>query len=332
MSDDGLGQERGFCWPVAETRDVQICRPRPGPCEPVPGDHRQNHRRAGGRARALGSALGQDDVTGTARRAEERCDRAAVFGDKHHHPMVGSDGARLLRPELADLPPGALAVGGHVRKGEKGTTVVYADRFTPDAERRRAEEDGDESQAIPFLKRFTVFNTDQCEDLPTDLAPSAAPVSEGIGLPQAEALIAATGADFRIGGDRAYYSSAADFVQVPRPEAFFEPVNWHRTALHELGHWTGHPSRLARDLSARSPRSCTARKNSAPRWRAHSSAPRSASSRPCAIPIISAPGSTSCGRTTARSSAASAASKAADYLLAFMSGTQPPVAPAAAAK
>ena len=36
---------------------------------------------------------------------------------------------------------------------------------------------------------------------------------------------------------------------MPRPDAYFEPINWHRTALHELGHWTGHPSRLARDLS-----------------------------------------------------------------------------------
>jgi antirestriction protein ArdC len=143
----------------------------------------------------------------------------------------------------------ALGLGGHVRKGEKGTTVVYADRFIPDDERRCAEEDGDEPQAIPFLKRFTVFNTDQCEDLPADLVPGAAPVPEGLILPQAEALIAATGADFRIGGDRAYYSPAEDFVRVPQPEAFFEPVNWHRTALHELGHWSGARRRLNRDLS-----------------------------------------------------------------------------------
>jgi antirestriction protein ArdC len=59
----------------------------------------------------------------------------------------------------------ALSLGGNVRKGEHGTTVVYADRFTPDEERRRAEHDGDEPYAIPFLKRFTVFNTDQCENL-----------------------------------------------------------------------------------------------------------------------------------------------------------------------
>jgi len=143
----------------------------------------------------------------------------------------------------------ALGLGGHVRKGEAGTTVVYADRFVPDEERRRAERDGDEPGAIPFLKRFTVFNTDQCEGPPAEISTTPPPVAEGMILPQADALIAATGADFRISGDRAFYSPSHDFIQVPRPEAYFEPINWHRTALHELGHWTGHPSRLARDLS-----------------------------------------------------------------------------------
>jgi antirestriction protein ArdC len=143
----------------------------------------------------------------------------------------------------------ALGLGGNVRKGEHGTTVVYADRFVPDDERRRAERDGDEPNTIPFLKRFTVFNTNQCENLPPEFTSAPAPVPEGLILPHAEALIAATDADFRLGGDRAYYSPIHDFIQVPRPEAYFEPINWHRTALHELGHWSGHPSRLGRDLS-----------------------------------------------------------------------------------
>ena len=143
----------------------------------------------------------------------------------------------------------ALSLGGNVRKGERGTTVVYADRFIPDDERKRAERDGDDPGAIPFLKQFTVFNTDQCENLLDGLATVPPPVAEGLILPQAEALIAATGADFRVGGDRAFYSPTQDYVQVPRPDAYFEPINWHRTALHELGHWVGHPSRLARDMS-----------------------------------------------------------------------------------
>jgi antirestriction protein ArdC len=143
----------------------------------------------------------------------------------------------------------ALSLGGNVRKGERGTTVVYADRFVPEDEKRRARETGEDAQAIPFLKRFTVFNTDQCENLPEDVATAAPPVPTGLIEPRVEALIAATGIDFRIGGNRAFYVPAYDYVQVPPPQAYFEPINWHRTALHEMGHATGHTSRLGRDFS-----------------------------------------------------------------------------------
>lgn len=143
----------------------------------------------------------------------------------------------------------AHALGGHVRKGGRGTTVVYADRFVPDDERRRAAETGDDTRTIPFLKRFTVFNTDQCDGLPEEVAASVVPPPPGRIEPRAEALIAATGADFRIGGARAYYDMTGDFVQVPPPAAYFEPINWHRTAFHELSHWSGAASRLGRDIS-----------------------------------------------------------------------------------
>lgn len=143
----------------------------------------------------------------------------------------------------------ALSLGGNVRKGERGTTVVYADRFVPEDEKRRARETGEDAQAIPFLKRFTVFNTDQCENLPEDVAAAAPPAPIGLIEPRVEALIKATGIDFRMGGNRAFYAPAHDYVQVPPPQAYFEPVNWHRTALHELGHASGAPNRLNRDLS-----------------------------------------------------------------------------------
>ena len=143
----------------------------------------------------------------------------------------------------------ALGLGGHVRKGERGTTVVYADRFIPNDERQRAAEVGDDAQAIPFLKRFTVFNTDQCNGLPKDVAKTAPPPPPGSIEPQAEMLIAATDADFRIGGARAYYNTTGDFVQVPPPQIYFEPINSHRTAFHELSHWSGAANRLGRNLS-----------------------------------------------------------------------------------
>ncbi len=142
----------------------------------------------------------------------------------------------------------ALSLGGSVRKGERGTTVVYADRFVPDDEKRRARDTGEDARAIPFLKRFTVFSVDQCDGLPEDLVKAPPPVPDGLIAPEVEALIHASGADLRLGGERAFYSPGLDYVQVPRPEAYFEPINWHRTALHELGHWSGAAHRLARDL------------------------------------------------------------------------------------
>jgi antirestriction protein ArdC len=143
----------------------------------------------------------------------------------------------------------ALSLGGHVRKGERGTTVVYADRFVPKAKNLCAREDGKTAQAIAFLKRFTVFNTDQCEKLPDNIATAAPPPPLGMIEPTVKALIKATGISFHIGGDYAFYEPAEDYVQVPSPQAYFEPINWHRTALHELGHATGHRSRLNRDQS-----------------------------------------------------------------------------------
>ncbi|WP_342251250.1 ArdC family protein [Sphingomonas sp. OTU376] len=141
----------------------------------------------------------------------------------------------------------AVALGGSVRRGEQGIGILYTRRFAPGAERSRTGEEGRSRGAIPFLKWFTVFAVDQCEGLPPSLVVPAPPVPAGLIRPQAEALIAATGADFRIGGPSAYYSPSGDFVAVPRPDDFHDPVNWHRTAFHELSHWAGHRSRLDRD-------------------------------------------------------------------------------------
>ncbi len=127
-------------------------------------------------------------------------------------------------------------------KHRSHTTVVYADRFVPDDEKRRARETGEEAAAIPFLKRFTVFNAAQCENLPAEVAAIALSPLPGLIEPRVEALIRATGVDFRIGGNRAFYAPGPDFVMVPPPQAYFEPINWHRTALHELGHASGHSS------------------------------------------------------------------------------------------
>jgi antirestriction protein ArdC len=92
----------------------------------------------------------------------------------------------------------------------------------PTASARAPPKPATEPDAIPFLKRFTVFNADQCEDVPSDIAPPTESLAENLILPQAEALITATGADIRIGGNRAFYVPSADYIQVPPPAAFFQ--------------------------------------------------------------------------------------------------------------
>lgn len=155
----------------------------------------------------------------------------------------------------------ALAAGGAVRKGEKGTTIFYAARFTPHdangqgggggggvADASGGSDSGAGGEAsIPFLKRFTVFNVAQCDGLPARCTTQDAPSPPRETIPHAEALIAATGADIRIGGNEAYYSPSADYIALPPQQAFAAQIDYYRTALHELGHWTGHGSRLARD-------------------------------------------------------------------------------------
>ncbi|GAM03690.1 ArdC family protein, partial [Novosphingobium sp. MBES04] len=99
--------------------------------------------------------------------------------------------------------------------------------------------------------RFTVFNLDQCEGLPIDAGEVSNVPDPVMTRIEADRIIKLSGADFRIGGREAYYAPAEDFVMVPPQVAFPDPINWYRTALHELGHWTGHPTRLNRDQSGR---------------------------------------------------------------------------------
>ena len=212
----------------------------------------------------------------------------------------------------------AEALGGHVRRQEKGTTVCYADRFTPKAEEEQARDEEREARKIAFLKRFTVFNVAQCEGLPGELTRAPEPVDEAEILPQVQALIEASGADFRIGGGEAYYAPEADYVAVPPPGAFREPVDWHRTALHELGHWTGHKSRLGRDQSGRFGSSAYAREELVAEM-ASAFTCASLSIRPSVRHADYIGSWLAVLREDERAifRAASAASKAADYLLAF---------------
>jgi antirestriction protein ArdC len=134
-----------------------------------------------------------------------------------------------------------------VRKGETGELVVYANSIT----RTETDAKGEETEReIPFLKGYTVFNAEQCEGLPAQYSAKAeAPVLTPMQrLESADRFFAATGADIRHGGTRAYYAEGADFVQMPPFETFRDAESYAATLAHELTHWTKHDKRLARDM------------------------------------------------------------------------------------
>jgi hypothetical protein len=195
----------------------------------------------------------------------------------------------------------ALGLGGNVRKGEHGTTVVYADRFVSDEERKRAERDGDEPSAIRFLKRFAVFNTDQCEDLPREVVSAPSPVAEGLVVSPAEALIATTGADFRIAAIAPSTTPTMISSRCRGPTLISSPSTG-----------TGRPCTssvigLARRKDsivispAASDRRSMPRRSWSPRSPAPSCVLRLASYQRCATPTILASGSKSCARMIALS-------------------------------
>jgi len=143
----------------------------------------------------------------------------------------------------------ALALGVSVRKGEHGSMVVYADRFT------RVETDvngNDVEREIPFLKAYTVFNVAQIDGLSAQYYanPERRPDKFQL-IEAAERFFAATAAVVRHGGDAAYYAPGPDVIQLPWPETFRDPESYAATKAHELTHWTSHPQRLACDFGAK---------------------------------------------------------------------------------
>jgi antirestriction protein ArdC len=139
----------------------------------------------------------------------------------------------------------AVARGWQVRKGAKATPVFF---YKPI---EIAEGEGEcETRRIPILKVFSVFHASQIDGVPELSAPaSAKTVVERI--QDAETIFAASGVKVRIGGDRAFYHPALDFIQMPPDEAFESPAMRASVALHELAHASGAPHRLNRDLTGK---------------------------------------------------------------------------------
>ena len=147
----------------------------------------------------------------------------------------------------------ARALGGHVRRGENGTHIVFFKMLDVDDARgaHHAANDEPARKVIPLLRSFNVFNAAQVEDLPEALTAVPPPPEDWTPVSAAEELLARSGAVIRHGGDRAFYRPSDDVIQLPAQAQFPNASHYYNVALHELTHWTGHPDRCNRPLMGR---------------------------------------------------------------------------------
>jgi antirestriction protein ArdC len=134
----------------------------------------------------------------------------------------------------------AKELGGNVRKGEKGTPII----FFKILERENSKGDTD---SIPLARYSTVFNLSQCEGI--ESPKSETPVKEFTPIESAELVSGQylKQVELRHGGDRAYYSPSFDYIQMPERVSFRSPEEYYSTLFHEMAHSTGHEKRLNRE-------------------------------------------------------------------------------------
>lgn len=137
-----------------------------------------------------------------------------------------------------------VANKARLRKGSKGVKLVkWVEATTKNID--ETEDENAKGRLVPVP--FTVFNAEQFDNLAPAMVREAKPEHERHA--QCEALVAATGARIFHGGDQAFYRPATDSVHLPEMAQFHTPDGYYGVLLHELGHWTAHPTRLDRDLS-----------------------------------------------------------------------------------
>ena len=141
----------------------------------------------------------------------------------------------------------AIELKACVRKGEKGSLVVYADKIT------RTETDtatGEENEfAIRFMKGYTVFNVEQIDGLPEHFYGKPEPRTDAVPrIERVESFFSATGANVVHGGSRACYIPSTDNIHMPCIDFFRDTESYYATLAHETTHWTRHTSRLNREF------------------------------------------------------------------------------------
>ena len=135
--------------------------------------------------------------------------------------------------------------GGHIRKGEKASMVVFWKWI------EQEDEETGESKSVPFLRYYNVFHIDQCEGITAKHSTATAFPDGAEVLEAAQEIIydylSREGVKLsHMEGDKAFYRPSTDEVVLPIRKQFVSTAEYYSTVFHELTHSTGHPSRLNR--------------------------------------------------------------------------------------
>ena len=142
--------------------------------------------------------------------------------------------------------------GWHVKQGEKGTHVEFY-KFEEKPKFNEAGSpvlDADGKQEVEksvVVRNYVVFHASQIEGIPPYEPKARNPIEDN---EKAERILKESGAEIRHGGNEAFYNRTDDYIQVPERSKFNSQADYYATTLHEIGHWTGHSSRLNRPASS----------------------------------------------------------------------------------
>lgn len=148
----------------------------------------------------------------------------------------------------------ASNVGGRIRKGQKGTVAILFRDIRVKSKRgltdqTSTEEDEPVVRKLRLIRSYTLFNVEQCENLPErirDGSPTDSCTPEWDSHNEAEKFIRNTGATVYYKGENAIYAPKDDFIRMPPLSNFTSSAGYYSTIFHELIHWTGHKNRLNR--------------------------------------------------------------------------------------
>jgi len=142
----------------------------------------------------------------------------------------------------------AKELGGTIKKGAKSALVCYFNWILKDSDGKTVKDPKLAATKFPVLKYYRVFSADDIEGIEFEY-PTVVELNDNERIEQCETIVQSTSATIKHGGDRAYWTPLADFIQMPNLKQFDNSETYYATLFHELTHWTGHESRLNRNMA-----------------------------------------------------------------------------------